>query len=565
MNIEDRRKIISNDYADGIIDYNISQEEFSRFAGEMINIINGKYAVVYVPMQRVPEQLIGPIAYSVIPKLYTLQDTSSLEHMGVIKLQKTPSLSLQGDGVLLGFVDTGIDYLNPIFQYADGTTQIAALWDQSIDNMEASAEIFYFGTEYTREQINAALKSDKPLEYVPSIDELGHGTTLAGLAGGMPNATSDFSGVAPRCEFAVVKLKTAKANVKTYFGVPDNVICYSEGDIMFAITYLVNTARKLNRPIAICIGLGTNQGSHEGLGPLNDLITSYSNQAGISLVIAAGNEGNAGHHYFGEIDSAAGFTNVELRVAERENDFSVELWGNTPGTYSIDITTPSGEYIPRIPARLGEFRRLRFIFENTTIFIDYVIVEGKSGDELILIRFQKPTPGIWKFKVYGSKINSGFHMWLPVRGFVSEGTSFLNPNPYTTLTEPGNNMFAIVVTAYNPANESLYLNASKGFTRNNIIKPDLAAPGVDIYSPLSGGNFGVASGTSIAAALLTGVTAMLLEWGIVMGNNRSMDTYQIKKYLIRGVNRKSNLTYPNKEWGYGMVNIYGTFESLRGE
>jgi subtilisin family serine protease len=565
MNIEDRRKIISNDYADGIIDYNISQEEFSRFAGEMINIINGKYAVVYVPMQRVPEQLIGPIAYSVIPKLYTLQDTSSLEHMGVIKLQKTPSLSLQGDGVLLGFIDTGIDYLNPIFQYADGTTQIAALWDQSIDNMEASAEIFYFGTEYTREQINAALKSDKPLEYVPSIDEIGHGTTLAGLAGGMPNATSGFSGVVPRCELAVVKLKTAKANVKTYFGVPDNVICYSEGDIMFAITYLVNTARKLNRPIAICIGLGTNQGSHEGLGPLNDLITSYSNQAGLSLVIAAGNEGNAGHHYFGEIDSTAGFTNVELRVAEKENDFSIELWGNTPGTYSIDITTPSGEYIPRIPARLGEFRRLRFIFENTTIFIDYVIVEGKSGDELILIRFQKPTPGIWKFKVYGSKINSGFHMWLPVRGFVSEGTSFLNPNPYTTLTEPGNNMFAIVVTAYNPANESLYLNASKGFTRNNIIKPDLAAPGVDVYSPLPGGNFGVASGTSIAAALLTGVTAMLLEWGIVMGNNRSMDTYQIKKYLIRGVNRKSNLTYPNKEWGYGMVNIYGTFESLRGE
>ena len=565
MNIEERSKIISNDYADGIIDYNISQEEFSRYAGETINIINGKYAVVYVPMHRVPEQLIGPIAYSVIPKLYTLQDTASLEHMGVIKLQKTPNLSLQGEGVLLGFVDTGIDYQNPIFQNADGTTQIVALWDQSIENMEASADIFYFGTEYTKDQINAALKSETPLEHVPSIDEIGHGTTLAGLAGGMPNATSEFSGVATRCEFVVVKLKTAKANVKNYFGVPDNVICYSEGDIMFAITYLVNTARKLNRPIAICIGLGTNQGSHEGLGPLNDLITSYSNQAGISLVIAAGNEGNAGHHYYGEIDSTAGFTNVELRVAEKENDFSIELWGNTPGTYSIDITTPSGEYIPRIPARLGEFRRLRFIFENTTIFIDYVIVEGKSGDELILIRFQKPTPGIWKFKVYGSKINSGFHMWLPARGLISEGTGFLNPNPYTTLTEPGNNMFAIVVTAYNPANESLYLNASKGFTRNNIIKPDLAAPGVDIYAPLPGGNYGLSSGTSIAAALLTGVTAMLLEWGIVMGNNRSMDTYQIKKYLIRGVNRKSNLTYPNKEWGYGMVNIYGTFESLRGE
>ncbi|ROR30522.1 subtilase family protein [Mobilisporobacter senegalensis] len=565
MNEEERRKIISGDYADGIVEYAISSEEFARYAGETINYINDKYAVIYAPRIRVPDRLIGSVAYSVIPKLYSLLDTSSLEQMGVIKLQRIPYLSLQGNGVLLGFIDTGIDYTNPLFQYGDKTTRIVSLWDQTIENMQASPDIFYYGTEYSREQINLALRNENPFDIVPSTDDLGHGTTLAGLAGGMPNESREFSGVAPLSEYVIVKLKRAKADLKNYFGVPDDAICYAESDIMFGLAYLVNTARKMNRPIAICIGLGSNQGSHEGLGPLNDLISTYSNQAGIAIVIAAGNEGNARHHFYGEINNAIGYTLVELKVGADQGDFSMELWGNIPGTYSIDIISPSGEYISRIPAKIGEFRNISFIFELTTIYVDYVIVEAQTGDELILIRFRNPAPGIWKFRVYGSKITSGFHIWLPVRGFISEETVFLFPNQYTTITEPGNNVYAITATAYNPKDQSLYINASRGYTRYDIISPDLAAPGVDIYSPLPDGKYGSASGTSTAAALITGVTAMVLEWGIVNGNDRSMDTYQIKKYLIRGVSRNPSLKYPNREWGYGMVNIYGTFESLSGE
>jgi hypothetical protein len=472
---------------------------------------------------------------------------------------------LKGNGVLLGFLDTGIDYQNPLFQYSDGTTRIVSIWDQTIENMQASSDIFYYGTEYTREQINLALGSEAPLDIVPSTDDLGHGTTLAGLAGGTPDEAAEFSGVVPYSEYVIVKLKTSKMQVRNYFGIADDAISYSESDIMFGLAYLVNTARKMNRPIAICIGLGSNQGSHEGLGPLNELISSYSRQIGISIVIAAGNEGSARSHFYGEIDSAIGYKQVELNVGKGQGDFSMELWGNIPGTYSIDIISPSGEYIPRIPAKIGEFRNIRFIFEYTTIYIDYVIVEAWSGDELILIRFRDPTPGIWKFKVYGSKINSGFHIWLPIRGFISEDTFFLSPNQYTTITEPGNGLYAITATAYNPKNQSLYIDASRGYARNNIIKPDFAAPGVEVFSPLLDRKYGLTSGTSTAAALLTGVTAMLLEWGIVNGNNRSMETYQIKKYLIRGVDRNPTLSYPNREWGYGTVNVYGTFESLSGE
>ena len=564
MNEEERTRIISEDYVDGIVEYAVSSQEYARYAGTTINFINNKYAAVYVPLSRIPEKLIGSIAYSVIPKLFALLDIVSLEEMGVIRLQSSP-LSLKGSGVLLGFVDTGIDYLNPMFQNADKTTRIVSIWDQTIVNMQASPDIFYYGTEYTKDQINTAIQSETPLSIVPSIDEIGHGTTLAGLAGGFTDVTADFYGAAQLSEYLIVKLKPAKSNGRNYFGVPDNVACYSENDIMFGIAYLVNMAKKLNRPIAICIGLGTNQGSHEGLGPLNDLISDYSTQVGAAIIIAVGNEGNARHHYFGKIDEAAANTIVELEVGENENNFSIELWGNTPGTYSIDIISPSGEYIPRIPARIGEFRNIRFLFDETIIYVDYVIVEAQTGDELILIRFRNPAPGIWKFRVYGSKITSGFHLWLPVRGFISDNTVFVSPNQYTTITDPGNNLSAITATAYNPINQALFLEASRGYTRYEQVNPDLAAPGVNIYTPLPGGQHGLASGTSLSAALMTGTSALLLEWGIVRGNDRSMDTYQIKKYLIRGVKRNPSLTYPNREWGYGTVDIYGTFESLRGE
>jgi hypothetical protein len=564
MNKEERIKIISNDYVDGIVEYALSIDEYARYAGETLNFINNKYAAVYVPQSRIPDHLIGSIAYSVIPKLYAPLDVLSLDEMGVTRLRNTP-LALRGSGVLLGFVDTGIDYLNPLFLHADKTTRIISIWDQTIVNMEASSDIFYYGTEYTKDQINAAIQSETPLSTVPSVDENGHGTTLAGLAGGYISETADFSGVVPLSDFIVVKLKPAKANGKTYFGVPENVVCYSENDIMFGIAYLFNAARKLNRPIAICIGLGTNQGSHEGLGPLNDLISYYSNQVGIGIVTAVGNEGNAKHHYFGEIDPAVGNTLVELKVGNNENNFSMELWGNNPGIYSIDILSPSGEYIPRIPARLDEFRNIRFLFDSTTIYIDYVIVESQTGDELILIRFRNPAPGIWKFRIYGSNITSGFHIWLPVTGFITDQTYFLSPNQFTTITDPGNNLSAITATAYNPVNQSLFLEASRGYTRYNQINPDLAAPGVDIYVPLPDNEYSLISGTSISAAYITGISAMLLEWGIVKGNDRSMDTYQIKKYLIRGVKRSPGLNYPNRDWGYGIVNIYGTFESLSGE
>lgn len=565
MTEEEKRRITSNDYADLLIEYALPPEEIALVRNEPMNIINNKYAVIYFPVSLVSRELVHESGYSVIPNLYGLLETSSLEEMGVLRVQNTPFLSLFGQGVLLGFVDTGIDYTSPLFKYADNTTRIVSIWDQTAENPQAGAETFFYGTEYTREQINSALQSAEPLSVVPTVDEIGHGTTLAGLAGGSRIEESDFSGVAPLTEYAIVKLKPAKQNIKDFYFVPQDVLCYQENDIMFALQYLVNIARNLQRPIAICIGLGTNQGGHDGRNSLDDMVATLGNQVGIVITVAAGNEGNRGHHYFGEVDSAIGYNLVELMVGDNESGFSMELWGNIPGIYSLDILSPSGEYIPRIPARFGESREIRFIFENTIVYIDYLLVEAQTGDQLTLIRFNNPAPGIWRFKVYAGPISSGFHIWLPMHGFITEQTAFIRPNPDTTITGPGNAAFALTVTAYDQRNQSIYLHASRGFTRTNIIKPELAAPGVEVFSPLAGNTFGGQTGSSIAAALTAGVTAMLLEWGIIKGNNRIIDTIQAKKYLIRGVNQNPASIYPNKEWGYGTLDIYRTFQSLQGD
>jgi len=565
MNDLDRKKIISNEYADLIVEYNENKKNLSNFPNDTINIIDEKYAVIYIPVDSVNQDFLQKQDYSTIPKLLGLVDTTSLDEMGVKRVQNVPNLALNGQGVLLGFVDTGIEYTNPLFKNTDNTTRILSIWDQSIENIQASSEIFYYGTEYNENQINEALKSEAPLALVPSTDQIGHGTMLAGLAGGSNIEDSGFIGVVPQSQFVIVKLKPAKSNLKQLILVPENTICYQENDIMFGITYLINIANRLGKPIAICIGLGTNQGSHDGRTPLADLIYTNSNRIGIASVVAAGNEGDTGHHYYGEVDPKLGYDLVEIKVGEGESGFLMELWGSLPGTYSIDITTPGGEYVPRILSKLHESRKINFTFEKTTILVDYFIVENQTGDQLILIRFQNPSPGIWKLKVYAGKISSGFHIWLPMRGFINENTAFANPNPYTTITCPGYSLTAITATAYNHKVQSIYLNAGRGFSRINLVKPDLAAPGVNVYSPLLGNAFGEKSGTSISSALTTGVSAMLLEWGIVKKNYPTMNSQQVKKFLFRGVERNPNLIYPNREWGYGTLDIYRTFESLRGE
>lgn len=564
MTQEERYKITSNDYTDLFIVYNRNIKLLDTFPGATTHPLNTRYAIAYAPAAILNQNFIGKYGYVPLPHLYGLTSSASLEASKVNKLQQLPGFNLRGKGVLTGLIDTGIDYTNPIFRHPDGSSKVAAIWDQTIDSEDQYPTDAYYGTVYSNEQLNRALNSSNPLDIVPSIDEIGHGTMLAGVMVGSEIIKENFSGVAPDADIIIVKLKPAKQNLKDFFIIPPDVPCYQENDIFWAYQFIMNTALKLNRPCAICIGLGSSQGSHDGRGPLNNMLDFFADFTGFTFNISAGNEGNNRRHFSSQIDPTAGKSTVELNVGENENGFTMEIWGDVPDTYSIDILSPTGEYIPRIAESLKTNQEIRFIFEETTISINYRLVETYTGEQLILLRFQQPTPGIWRLQVYSRGGLPGFfNIWLPMNGFLSRDTYFIQSDQYTTITSPGNTSTPLTITAYNPSNNALFEQASRGYSRNGYINPDLAAPGVNILVPDLLKGFTTASGTGLAAAHTAAITAIMLEWGIVRGFYPSMNSTVVKKYLIRGADRSSALQYPNREWGYGIINLYEVFNIFR--
>lgn len=550
---------MSEDYVDLLIPL----DGISKANGICGQVIGGMYEVQHWLLGEGQLLPSGNIGYYVIPKLYGLLDTGSMEASGIPEIQNQPILALKGNGVLVGFIDTGIDYQNQVFRNLDGSSRIAAIWDQTIQSGDPP-EGFLYGTEYTKQQIDEALESENPLVIVPSIDENGHGTFLAGIAAGSENEDGSFFGAAPKSMIAMVKLKPAKRYLRDFFFIKEGADAYQENDLMAGMDYLRKLAEKLDMPLVIGIGLGTNQGSHFGLAPIEQLIRQISSVVGNIVVTAAGNETGRGHHYHGIYPSEQEYEEVEIRVGEEERGFSLEFWARAPEYYSIAIRSPSGEYTPRIVTRFTSSQVLDFVFEETKIYVDYRTVVQGEGDFLILIRFQNPTPGIWTIRVYNSLyINGNYNMWLPMYGFISPDTVFLRPSPDTTLTIPATTGNVIVASAYNHVNGGIYINSSRGYPLSNIIKPDLAAPGVNVYGPLVGNRFGRMTGTSVAAAHMAGAAALLLEWALVRDNREILTTGDAIAFFIRGASRKPGVVYPNREWGYGTLDVYQVFERIR--
>ena len=264
------------------------------------------------------------------------------------------------------------------------------------------------------------------------------------------------------------------------------------------------------------------------------------------------------HHYFGEIDPTVGYNDVELNIAADEPGFFMEFWGNAPNVFSIDLYAPNGEFVGNIPTIFEQQYTRQFEYGNTNIVVDNTL-QDLSGDQFIAFRFRTPESGRWRFRVSGlGNLLSMFHISLSINNFISNDTFFLNSNPYTTITVPGNEETVLTTTAYNPLNQMLYEYASKGFTKDNTPKPDVAAAGVDVLAPTLANEYTLSTGTSIAAASATGEVAMLMEWGIVRGNFISLSSAMIRSMLTGGAKRLPSLIYPNPDWGFGTLDIYNS-------
>lgn len=569
--------VASEDFADFIAPYFTTPEEFIRSQGtDCIDFVNSTLAVVYVPLSTVTPSTYTSYTYSAVPKLYSLLDVTSMDAAGITPAGELPVLNNQGAGVIVGFVDTGINYTDSLFRNVDGSTRIIGIWDQTnnsdnsnnIENETAkpfSAFSALYGTQYTAEEINLALNSDNPASIVPTRDENGHGTFLASIAAGNRDERAGFSGAAPQASIAMVKLKPAKQYLRDFYLIRDGADAYQENDIMMGVSYLYFLARKYSMPLVVCIPLGTNMGSHMGMSRLGQYLNQVSLSNGSAVITAAGNETGARHHFRAVMDADTDEVTAELRVGEREAGFSMELWAENMGVYTVGFISPTGEVAREISVPLRGENTVSFLLEQTQITVYTQIADVSSGSQFIFMRFENPMSGIWRILIRNSlDIRETFHIWLPVRGFITDETYFLRPDPDTIITDPGNARYPITVTAYDHTKNSIYIHASRGYSLSGRIKPDLAAPGVNILgASVSGRRLTRMSGTSVSAAHLAGAAAILLNWGVLNANYPYLNTPVLKSIFVRGAQRNPALTYPNREFGYGTLDLYEAFLHLR--
>lgn len=551
--------IQSNDVYDLII----PREEVSDIPlePECVQPISSQYDLFYYSRDRIPPLSIQQYTYSTIPNCFGLVDTAALEESGILQLQNQSALSLRGQGILIGFVDTGIAYENKCFRNPDGSTRIVAMWDQTGD--QSPPEGFLYGREYSRADINRALEAPQPCEDCPGRDEDGHGTLLASIACGSEDKANNFVGAAPLSDILVVKLKPAKQHLKEFYYIPENALVYQENDIMAAVSYLDGKARALGQPLVICIALGSNNGSHSGSSVLSLYLNSIGSLWNRCIVAAAGNEANARHHFAGKSDGNAEPVAVEINVEQAMPGFYLELWANAPELFAVSVRSPGGVLLPPTVIRVGGHQEYAFLLENARVEVDYRTVGRTRGDQLVFIRFDRASRGVWTVYVYpNTTITGRFNVWLPMTGMLPSDVFFLQPNPDTTLTTPSVASVPITVGGYQTASGALYIESGRGYTSTNAVKPDFCAPAVNVQGVDLRGNYTTATGTSMAAAITSGACAQIMEWNRMQNRDNALNSAEIGNILIRGCARDGDRSYPNTQWGYGKLDAYNSFQYL---
>lgn len=543
-------------------------EEINKVSYACGDIITNTIGVISTSPQYLEQLLIDvpSIKYIDPRSKYVLQDISPSNVDNINAISINPYLDLTGRGVIVGLIDTGIDYLNDEFIRTDDTSRIASLWDQTIK--DASDTSVYVGKTYSNEDINSAIRTYRnkqdPYTIVPSKDDVGHGTQMAGIIGGR-GFNKGFKGVAPECEFVVVKLLESISfkNQLLANGVP-YVPEYNAAEIVAGIEYLKNYSVKNNKPMIIYLGVGTTEGSHDGNNMVSRYISNIGTFSNIIIVAGVGNEGAAEGHASGYISQVGDIATIELRIPKELKFFSFTIWVIKPNKASLNVISPNGESSKFIKAKANEAENVNFVFYNTQMAIKYYVPEYFTGHEAIAIDFTNIKAGIWTFQLRGDYITSGaYHMWLPPQKTLPENTRFLQSDPFTTLTIPSTAR-NVTTVAYYGNNNALIAASGKGPNINEVdINPDISTIGVDIITTKVSGGLTKVSGSSPATAIIAGACTLLVQWGIINKNDKTMFSKEVSAYLILGADRSNRIyRYPSREIGYGFFDLLGTFNII---
>lgn len=501
---------------------------------------------------------------------YTLSDFQPAVAANITKFHSNNYLGLRGSGTIAAIIDTGIDYLNPQFWNDDNTTRIRLIWDQTIQSETPYNERAFYGTVYTKEQINkaisASLSGENPYDIVPSKDEIGHGTNMAGLVGA--KGLNGVLGGAPECEFIIIKLKEAKDINLKLIGINDrkNIPIYEGLDIFNAINFLSQYQNKENIPMSILISCGTNWTSHQGRSTLENYINLFSSRKGLVFITNTGNQGASQIHASGNIKKSGDVSTLEVNIAPNEKNFVAMLWIPKPNIMSLSVTSPTGEIASPIQPsfQIGQTEQISLVLENSVISFTFSLFDVLDGNESIYITIENPKSGIWQFRLTGDYITDGtFNVWLPQKPIIQPQTRIINADPYTTLLSPSIATKAITTSFYNQNNNTIDVNSGRGYSVKEVIKPNLTTGGFAATTTGLNNKTVSITGGSVAGAVLCSATLLLLEWGIVKGNDPYIYSTSIISYLTRGTNKRPGDIYPNPQWGYGMLNLQNSFENLR--
>lgn len=524
------------------------QNELDATVTPMLN----EYAII-----RISESFIGrlseypQIEYIEKPKALALSEMEGIS-ASCVNPVRLPPLSLYGTGMLVAVIDSGIDYTHPDFRNDNGTSRILALWDQSVSGVPP--EPYQLGSVYTAADINAALEAgtlSQRLAIVPEVDLSGHGTHVASIAAGNGRASAGrYVGVAPEADLLVVKLAPGSAQ-----GFPRT------SELMQGIDWCVRYGIEHQRPVAINVSFGNNYGDHAGTSLLEQYIDGSVNYGRTVICVGAGNEGNTGRHLSGVVDSNQR-TVVEFTAASYETGLNLQIWKEYADEISVLVRSPSGSIF-------GEGNdALSIMNTGTDVRIFYAEPTPYNARQEIYIALipirDYIEEGIWQLWLNPIRIRSGgFNIWLPVAGATSTQTGFFRPTTELSLTIPSTASRAITVGAYDSRTDSYAAFSGRGYAEENLQsgigaiytqKPDLVAPGVNITAASPGGGYDTRSGTSMAAPFVTGAAALLMQWGVIQGNDPFLYGEKLKAALVRGTRTLTGfLEYPNSQVGWGAL------------
>lgn len=509
-----------------------------------ITILLSNYATVSIMIKDIPNLVANDnIIYITIPENLFFATQRGINASCPILPSIENVNSLTGKGVIIAIIDSGIDILHKDFINENGTSRIIAYWDQSYTLNPPSG--YNTGTLYTNDDINSLINS--PNNTIPR-DFSGHGTAVAGIACGNGRSSNGVNrGVAPNSSIIAVKLRPSNSTLP-------NTAALLEG-IDFSLRY----ATSLNLPIVINLSYGNNYGSHDGFSIVENYLNLVSNYGRNVIVCGTGNEASFGIHASGSITDNS-TTTIPFSISNGETNLTLFLWKFYGDVINVNLILPDGSK-KEIQSGLNTIQYL-----DTNINILYGMPSPLTTSQSIFFEFKANNyyinNGIYSIEIIGRSIKCGnFDIWLQSTSTLQNQTRFLYPDENTTLTTPSSARGVISVGAYNYNNNSVAFFSGRGFTRDNhFIKPDLVAPGVAITSTKVGGGYDTYTGTSFATPFVSGACALLMEWGIVNGNDPFLYSEKIKAYLIKGAKKLSSIQeYPSKSAGFGTLCIKESF------